>query len=136
LAVLDSEIIGNQPLADDLVVDYYRWDGTLINPKNSAQVFNGEVIIARVRNANPAILCSDTVNITIRLKDAPVVKPLENGFVCYEYRDQWTLSSGHYLDTGVTESGYTFVWTRDGQPLTPDVADVLEGGRRLYVKRG
>jgi len=136
LSVLDSEIIGIQPLADDLVVDYYRWDGTLINPKTSAQVFNGEVIIARVRNTNPAILCSDTVNITIRLKNAPVVQPLLDGVVCYEYRDQRRLISGHYLDTGITESGYTIVWTRDLQPLNPDVADVLEGGRRLFVKRG
>ena len=142
LSVLDSEIIGNQPLENDLVVDYYRWDAAgaipskLITPKTSAQVYNGEVIIAKVRNANLTILCSDTVNITIRLKDAPIVQPLLDGVVCYEYRDQWRLISGHYLDTGITESGYTIVWTRDLDPLTPDVADVLEDGRRLYVKRG
>src|SRR5690606_11376272 len=109
-------------------VVYERWDGTPINPATSAQVFNGEVIRARVINVNPGILCSDTVNITIRLKDAPVVDPLENGVVCYEYRDQWSLISGHYLDTGVTESGHTFVWTRNNQPLTSDVADVLDEG--------
>jgi len=136
LTVFDAEIIGNQPLAADLEVVYTRWDGTPIQNPNSAQVFNGEVIIAKVQNVNPAILCSDTVNITIRLKDAPVVQPLLDGVVCYEYRDQWRLMSGHYLDTGVTESGYTIVWTRDGQALTPDVADVLDGGSRLFVKRG
>jgi len=137
LTVFDAEIIGNQPLEDDLIVEYYRWGGIVkITPEDSAQVFNGEVIIAKVVNVNGAILCSDTVNITIRLKDAPVVKPLENGVVCYEYRDQQTLVSGHYLDTGVTESGYTFVWTFDNQPLIPVMADVLDGGRRIFVKRG
>ena len=142
LTIFDTEIIGGQPLAPDLEVDYYRWDAAgpipskLISPPTSAQVFNGEVIIAKVRNADRDILCSDTVNITIRLKDAPVVAPLEDGVVCYEYRDQWNLISGHYLDTKVTEDGYTFVWTRDGQPLTAGVADILDDGRRIYAKRG
>ena len=142
LSVFDAEIIGTQPLSANLVVDYHRWDAAgaipskRITPKNNAQVFNGEVIIARVRNVNGAILCSATVNITIRLKDAPVVKPLENGVVCYEYRDQFALVSGHYLDTGVTGSGYTFVWTLDNQPIPAGVADVLDGGSRLFAKRG
>ena len=143
LTTLSTEIIGTQVIpAADLTVDYHRWDAAgaidskLIGTPNSAQVFNGEVIIAKVRNINEDLLCFDEVNITIHLKDAPVVKPLIDGFVCYEYRDQWTISSGHYLDTGVTGTGYTFVWTIDGQPITPNIADVLDGGSRLYAKRG
>jgi len=136
LTVFDAEIIGNQPLAADLEVVYTRWDGTPIQNPNSSQVFNGEVIIAKVQNVNPAILCSDTVNITIRLKNAPEVKPLIDGVVCFEYRETGQLIAGHYLDTGVSaDLAYTFDWTRNGAALTAADADVLEGGRRLYVKR-
>ncbi|SFN95516.1 gliding motility-associated C-terminal domain-containing protein, partial [Paenimyroides ummariense] len=138
LTTLDVDIIDTQVIpAADLRVRYERWDGTPIqDPANSVQVFNGEVIRAIVYNADRTLLCSDSVNITIRLKNAPEVKPLIDGFVCYEYRDQWNISSGHYLDTGVTGTGYTFVWTIDGQPIPPGVADILDGGSRLYAKRG
>ncbi|WCM41727.1 T9SS type B sorting domain-containing protein [Flavobacterium sp. CBA20B-1] len=136
LSGLDAEIIGNQPAAADVFVQYERWDGTIVN-KNSVQVFDGEVIRAVVKYTDTNLVCSASVTFTVRLKDAPEVLPLENGVVCYEYRDQFALISGHYLETGIQENtGYTIVWTRDGQPLTPAVADVLNDGGRLYVKRG
>lgn len=136
LSRLDAEAIGTQP-QPNLVVEYRRWNGTLIPNKTSAQVFHGEVLRAIVKNANPNLLCTATVTFTVRLKDAPVVKPLVDGIVCYEYRDEWSIVSGHYLETGVAEgTGYTMVWTRNGVALTPDVADVLNGGSRLFVKRG
>src|SRR5690606_7033989 len=132
LTILDVEIIGNQPLTPDLEVDYERWDGSSIADPTSVQVYDGEVLRAIVYNVDSDLLCSSEITFTVHLKDAPVVETLEDGVVCYEYRDAWSLVSGHYLDTGVTESGYTFEWTRDGQPLTPDVADELDGGRRLF----
>ena len=137
LTVLDADIIGNQqPLAADLVVDYYRWDGTGPINANSAQVFNGEVLRAVVRNVNLALLCSDTINITIRLKDAPEIKPLIDGVICYEYREPGNLISGHYLETGIPlDVNYTFNWTRNGATVTANDADILDGGRRLYVRR-
>ncbi|WLD23026.1 choice-of-anchor L domain-containing protein [Flavobacterium dauae] len=136
LTILDVEIIGDQPLTPDLEVDYARWDRSTIQDPTSVQVYNGEVLRAIVHNVNPDLLCSSEITFTVHLKDAPIVKPLEDGVVCYEYRDAWSITSGHYLDTGVTDSGYTFDWTRNGQPLTPDVAEVLDGGSRLFAKRG
>src|SRR5690554_1478447 len=137
LTVLDTEIIGNQP-APNLTVSYYRNDGTAIGTPGNVQVHHREVIRAEVHSTNPGLVCSSTVEFEVRLKEAPEVLPLEDGVVCYEYRDQWSIISGHYLDTGVTVTGedYTFVWTRNGGAITPDVADVLDGGSRLFVKRG
>ncbi|KAA5538385.1 T9SS type B sorting domain-containing protein [Paenimyroides baculatum] len=136
LTVLDTEIIGNQPLTPDLVVTYERWDRTSIpNPANSVQVYNGEVIRAIVRNNNPAILCTSSVEFTVRLKDAPEVKPLVDGVICYEYRDSQRLITGHYLETGIPlDVNYTFIWTKNGGALGANDADVLDGGRRLYVR--
>ena len=136
LTILDVEIIGNQPLTPDLEVEYRRWDGSPIPNPSNVQVFNGEVLRAKVKNTDPNLLCTDIITFTVHLKDAPVVEPLEDGVVCYEYRDAWSLVSGHYLDTGVTESGYTFDWSRNGAAITSDVADILDGGRRLFAKRG
>ncbi|MFA5561012.1 MAG: T9SS type B sorting domain-containing protein, partial [Acholeplasmataceae bacterium] len=135
LSTLDIEIIGNQT-ATNLIVNYYRADGSLITPSNAGQVHHGEVIRAEVRSANPNLVCNSFVEFVVRLKDAPEVLPLKDGVVCYEYRDQWSIVSGHYLDTGVQGSGYTFVWTRNAAPITEDAADILEGGRVLYAKRG
>src|SRR5690606_30242345 len=87
LTVLSSEIIGGQPLAADLLVRYERWDGTPINNPLNVQVYNGEVIRAVVYNDNPNLYCTATVEFTIRFKDAPEVKPLVDGIICFEYRD-------------------------------------------------
>lgn len=136
LTVLSSEIIGGQPLAADLLVRYERWDGTPINNPLNVQVYNGEVIRAVVYNDNPNLYCTATVEFTIRFKDAPEVKPLVDGIICFEYRDSSQLINGHYLDTGIpTDVNYTFDWTRNGVAVTTDDADILEDGRRIYVKR-
>src|SRR5690606_36317677 len=135
LTTLEVEIIGNQP-APNLTVSYYRYDGTAIATPNNVQVYQREVIRAEVHSTNPALICSSTVEFEVLLKDAPVVLPLESGVVCYEYRDQWSIISGHYLDTGVTGDGYTFDWARNGSTVTSDAADILDGGSRLFVKRG
>ena len=135
LSSLDVEIIGNQP-ATNLMVNYYRTDGSLITPSDSGQVRHGEVIRAEVRSTNANFVCSSSVEFVIRLKDAPKVLPLKDGVVCYEYRDQWSIVSGHYLDTGVEGDGYTFHWTRSGMPIDEDAADILDEGKVLYAKRG
>src|SRR5690554_5535500 len=137
LTMLDTDIIGNQP-APNLTVSYYRNDGTPIGTPGNVQVHHREVIRAEVHSTNPGLVCSSTVEFEIHLKDAPEVLPLEDGIICYEYRDARVLIQGHYLDTGITVTGedYTFVWTRNGGAITPDVADVLDGGSRLFVKRG
>ena len=98
-------------------------------------MYNGEVLRAVVRNQNTNFLCKDTKEFTIRIIDAPEVKPLLDGVICYEYRSSGTLITGHYLDTGIPlDVNYTFEWTRNGLALTPEAADVLDGGRRLYVR--
>lgn len=136
LTVLSSEIIGGQPLAADLLVRYERWDGTPINNPLNVQVYNGEVIRAVVYNDDPNLYCTATVEFTVRFKDAPEVKPLVDGIICFEYRDSSQLINGHYLDTGIpTDVNYTFDWTRNGVAVTTNDADILEDGRRIYVKR-
>ena len=137
LTVMDEEVIGNQPLTDDLLVRYYRQDGTLITDPTAVTIHEGEVLMAEVYNSDSELMCSATVEITVHIKDAPEVLPLKDGIVCYEYRDQWSIISGHYLETGIPEGVmYDITWTRDGESVVPDVADIIDGGRRLYVKRG
>ena len=135
LTRLDDEIIGNQPIGDDLVVEYERYNkDKILNPDN-AQVYNGEVIRAVVKNVDPGLLCTSSVEFTVRLKDAPEVNPLVDGVICYEYRESGRLITGHYLETGIPlDVNYTFVWTKDGGTLGANDADVLDGGRRLYVR--
>lgn len=137
LTILDGDIVGTtQPLAADLLVKYARWDETPIQNPASVQVYNGEVLRAIVYNVNPDLLCSSEITFTVHIKDAPIVKPLEDGIVCYEYRNSGELITGHYLDTGVAaDLNYTFTWTRNGVAITANDADVLDGGRRIYVKR-
>ena len=135
LTVLDSEIWGNQsPVV--VAVRYERWDETPIPNPESAQVYNGEVLRAIVHQINTDFHCTATVEFTIRFKDAPEVKPLVDGIICFEYRDSSQLINGHYLDTGIpTDVNYTFDWTRNGVAVTTNDADILEDGRRIYVKR-
>ena len=136
LTVMDADIIGTQVIpAADLSVRYYRQNGTLIGDPSNAQVNEGEVLIAEVYHDDPAMLCTASVEVTITLKDAPVVLPLKDGIICYEYREGGELISGHYLETGLPSTGYTFVWLKNGAPITADDADLLEGGSRIYVKR-
>src|SRR5690606_11076899 len=135
LTVLDPEIIGNQSQTTT-AVRYERWDETPIPDPTSVQVYQGEVLRAIVYRIDPEFLCTDSVTFTVHLKDAPVVQPLEDGIVCYEYRNSGELITGHYLDTGVAaDLDYTFSWTRNGLAITTNDADVLDGGRRIYVKR-
>src|SRR5690606_28572499 len=91
LTILDDEIIGTQPLTPDLEVDYERWDGSSIADPTSVQVYDGEVLRAIVHNVDSDLLCSSEITFTVHLKDAPVVESLEDGVVCYEYRDAWSL---------------------------------------------
>src|SRR5690554_6100901 len=134
LTVLDTEIIGNQP-APNLTVSYYRNDGTAIGTPGNVQVHHREVIRAEVHSTNPGLVCSSTVEFEVRLKEAPEVLPLEDGIICYEYRDARVLIQGHYLDTGIEDSSsYTFEWRREGALITSVDADVLDGGSRIYAK--
>ena len=137
LTTLSAEIIGTQPLGPDLLVKYQHVNGSvdILTPTN-VQVQDGEVIRAIVYNVNPNLYCTAFVEFTIQLKDSPEVKPLVDGIICYEYRDSGQLVSGHYLDTGVPlELDYEFFWTRNGIAITANDADILEEGRRIFVKR-
>lgn len=135
LTIMDTEVIGGQPQAANLLVRYYRQNGTPIADPTNVQIRNGEVLRAEVFNQNADLYCTSTIEITIKLKDAPIVLPLKDGVVCYEYRDKDQIISGHYLNTGLTSSGYTFEWFKDGAPITNDNADVLNGGTRIFVKQ-
>ena len=135
LTSMDVEIIGNQPLGADLLVRYTRVDGTPVVDPTQAQFKSGDIVIAIVYNRDNEIYCTAAVQFHISLKPAPEVLALKDGVICYDYRREGDIITGHYLETGVSlTADYTFTWTRNGQPLAPEHADVLDGGRRLYVR--
>ncbi|WP_163430372.1 T9SS type B sorting domain-containing protein [Flavobacterium sp. xlx-214] len=135
LTTLDVQVIRTQPQTG-LLVRYERYNGDKIpDPATSVQVRNGETLRAVVYNNDPTIVCTANVEFVVHIKDAPEVKPLVDGIICYESRDGDQLIKGHTLDTGIPLNvAYTFDWTYNGGAVTPNVADLVDGGRKLFAK--
>jgi len=135
LTIMDIDIIGTQALQDELLVRYYHQNGTLIVNPLLAEVSNGEIIRAEVYNESEDELCTAIIEITIKLNEAPEILPLKDGVICYDFRDKGAIINGHYLETGLPSSGYTFEWFKDEVAITSANAEILNGGSSIYVKQ-
>src|SRR5690606_32945453 len=143
LTLMDEEIklIQNVP-NNQLGVNYYASEADYLNgtPITNPEAYITEVtpqtIIAEVyqifidEDGNEETgLCRDTVSFEITVIDAPEMLDISDGFICIDYR---TGNATPYLmDTGLSESAYTFVWTRNGQTLngaTQSYYEATQGG--------
>src|SRR5690606_35307482 len=143
LTLLDDEIklIQNIP-NNQLGVNYYASEADYLNgtpiadPTSYITEVTPQTIIAEVyqifldEEGNvTAGLCRDTVSFEITVIDAPEMLDIADGFLCIDYRSGE--ATPYLMDTGLSESEYTFEWTINGQTIggaTHSYHEAIEAG--------
>src|SRR5690606_5870540 len=143
LTTMDEEIklIQNVPNAN-LGVNYYASESDYANgnaiadPSAYITQVTPQTIVAEVyqifldEEGNEVQgMCRATVMFEITVIDAPEMNDIEDGYICIDYR---TGNPTPYLmDTGLSESEHTFVWTRNNQTIngaTQSYYEATQGG--------
>ena len=143
LTIMDNEIKLVQAIANtQLGVFYYASQADYLNGNpipdatNYTTVSNPQTIIAEVYqiftdiDGNPVPgLCRATVEFEISVIDAPEMNDIADGFICIDYRSG--NRTPYLMDTGLSESDHSFVWTRNNQVIagaTQSFYEATQGG--------
>ncbi len=131
LTLVEPQVLGTQAPASDFVFSYFTSStdadldtNSIPNPlayENDNPLFDSFWVRISNRNSTNPCYAKTEVRLVVNLLPEPHVGA--EYFICEDY-ETGTLLNSAFIDTGLSTSNYTFVWTLDGNPYGGNTSSI------------